>query len=84
MEAAGITVNKNTIPYDTNSPMITSGIRLGTPALTSRGMRETEMATIGEYIGDVLDDIQNEALQTEVRARVTTLAKQFPLYELRI
>jgi glycine hydroxymethyltransferase len=84
LEVAGITVNKNTIPHDTNSPMITSGIRLGTPALTTRGMRETEMATIGEYIGDVLDDIQNEAVQTEVRARVTTLAKQFPLYESRI
>jgi glycine hydroxymethyltransferase len=84
LEAAGITVNKNTIPYDTNSPMITSGIRLGTPALTTRGMRETEMAAIGEYIGDVLDDVQNQGLQTEVRARVTGLAKQFPLYESRL
>jgi glycine hydroxymethyltransferase len=84
LEAAGITVNKNTIPYDTNSPMITSGIRLGTPALTTRGMRETEMAAIGEYIGDVLDDVQNQGLQTEVRARVTALAKQFPLYESRV
>jgi glycine hydroxymethyltransferase len=84
LEAAGITVNKNTIPYDTNSPMITSGIRLGTPALTTRGMRETEMAAIGEYIGDVLDDVQNQGRQTEVRARVTALAKQFPLYESRV
>jgi glycine hydroxymethyltransferase len=84
LEAAGITVNKNTIPYDTNSPMITSGIRLGTPALTTRGMRESEMEAIGEFIGDVLDDIQNENLQTEVRARVNALAKQFPLYESRM
>jgi glycine hydroxymethyltransferase len=84
LEAAGITVNKNTIPYDTNSPMITSGIRLGTPALTTRGMRETEMEAIGEFIGDVFDDIQNENLQLEVRAKVNALAKQFPLYESRM
>jgi glycine hydroxymethyltransferase len=83
LEAAGMTVNKNTIPYDTNSPMVTSGIRIGTPALTTRGMKESEMSRIGSFISDVLDNVEDQSLQRTVRGKVETLVKQFPLYELR-
>jgi len=84
LESAGITVNKNTIPYDSNSPMVTSGIRLGSPALTSRGMKETEMTAIGNLICDVLDDIENENLQQQVRGKVLELTQRFPLYSSHI
>jgi len=84
LEAASITVNKNTIPFDTNPPMITSGIRLGTPALTSRGMKEAEMKAIGEFICDVLEDVQDQSRQNQIGLRVAELTKQFPLYETRI
>ena len=84
LEMAGMTVNKNTIPYDANTPMVTSGIRLGTPALTSRGMEEAEMKTIGDYICDVLDAIQDEGIQSAVKAKIAELTKQFPLYQSRI
>ena len=84
LENAGMTVNKNTIPYDVNSPMVTSGIRLGTPALTSRGMREEEMKTIASYICDVLDAIQDERIQAEVKSKVGELTKRFPLYQSRL
>jgi len=84
LEAASITVNKNTIPFDTNPPMITSGIRLGTPALTSRGMKEAEMKAIGEFICDVLEDVQDQSRQHQIGLRVAELTKQFPLYETRI
>lgn len=84
LESAGITVNKNTIPYDSNSPMVTSGIRIGSPALTSRGMKETEMTAIGNLICDVLDDIENENLQQRVRGKVLELVQRFPLYSSRI
>lgn len=84
LEMAGMTVNKNTIPYDTNSPMVTSGIRLGTPALTTRGMKESEMSLVGNFICDVLDDIQNQNLQAKVRAQISALTRQFPLYESRV
>ncbi len=83
LESAGITVNKNTIPYDTNTPMVTSGIRLGTPALTTRGMKENEMKTTGLLIADVLDDIQNEVLHSRVRERIADLVREFPLYVSR-
>jgi glycine hydroxymethyltransferase len=83
LEIAGMTVNKNTIPYDINTPMVTSGIRLGTPALTSRGMEESEMKAIGAYICDVLDAIQDEAVQAGVKARIAELTRQFPLYQAR-
>jgi glycine hydroxymethyltransferase len=84
LEAACITVNKNTIPFDANSPMVTSGIRLGTPALTSRGMKEAEMKAIGELISDILEDVENQDLQNRIRLRVAELTKQFPLYESMI
>jgi glycine hydroxymethyltransferase len=84
LEAASITVNKNTIPFDCNSPMVTSGIRLGTPALTSRGMKEAEMKAIGDFISDVLEDVQDQGLQHRISLKVADLTKQYPLYESRI
>jgi len=84
LENAGMTVNKNTIPFDVNPPVVTSGIRLGTPALTSRGMQQTEMEQIGNYLCDVLDAIQDEGVQAAVRQKVRELTTRFPLYGSRI
>ena len=78
---AGITVNKNTVPGETRSPFVTSGIRIGSPALTARGMKEAEFELIANKIADVLDDINNEELQKSVKAELETLAKQFVVYE---
>ena len=83
LEKAGITVNKNTIPFDTNSPMITSGVRLGTPALTTRGMTEAEMSIIGKLIGEVLDNIDRQEIIQKVHSRVVKLSSKFPLYQQR-
>ncbi len=80
LERAGITVNKNTIPFDTNPPMKPSGIRIGTPALTSRGMGATEMAAIGNWIAEVLEDVENETTIARVRKEVSALCERFPLY----
>jgi len=77
---AGITVNKNTIPNETKSPFITSGLRIGTPAVTSRGMKEAEMRRIGAWIARVLKDIHNEAVIREVHADVTLMAGRFTLH----
>ncbi|HEY0760699.1 MAG TPA: serine hydroxymethyltransferase [Acidisarcina sp.] len=77
---AGITVNKNAIPFDTNPPMKPSGIRIGTPALTTRGMREGEMRTIGKWIAEALNQRSDSAELKRIRARVLELAEQFPLY----
>ncbi|MCL1920436.1 MAG: serine hydroxymethyltransferase [Kiritimatiellaeota bacterium] len=77
LDAAGIICNKNTIPFDTNSPFVTSGIRIGTASVTTRGMKEAEMATIGNWIADILADITNTAKQETVCAEVATLTAQF-------
>ena len=77
---AGITVNKNAIPFDVNPPMKPSGIRVGTPALTTRGMREQEMRTIGRWIVEALDHRSDPAHLAKIRAQVLDLAEQFPLY----
>ena len=77
---AGITVNKNTIPNETKSPFVTSGLRVGTPAVTSRGMKEAEMRMIGNWIAKVVKDIHNEAMIKKVEAEVTAMASKFPLY----
>lgn len=78
--AAGITVNKNAIPYDTNPPLKPSGIRIGSPALTTRGMKEPEMRTIAGWIAEALEHRADEARLRAIRGRVGELAEQFPLY----
>ena len=77
---AGITVNKNTVPGETRSPFVTSGIRVGSPALTARGMKEKEFEIIANKICDVLDDIENTALQAQVKAELKELAQSFVIY----
>jgi glycine/serine hydroxymethyltransferase len=79
LDLAGITVNKNTIPFETRSPFQASGIRLGTPAVTTRGMAEAEMAAIADMISEVLLDIKNVDAIAKVRERVRELTGRFPL-----
>jgi glycine hydroxymethyltransferase len=81
LEAAAITVNKNTIPYDPNPPLVASGVRLGTAALTTRGMREAEMAQVGDFIAEILRAPDDAKVQEGVRAKVRTLCERFPLYD---
>ena len=81
LEEAGITTNKNMIPYDEKSPFITSGIRIGTPALTSRGMKDQEMILISELIDKVLSNIDNDNIIKEVNKEVVDLCESFKLYE---
>jgi glycine hydroxymethyltransferase len=80
LDAAGITVNKNAIPFDPNPPMVTSGLRIGTPAVTTRGMGEAEMKTIAGWIGEVLDAPEDVALQARIKEKVRKLTSAFPLY----
>lgn len=81
LDAAAITVNKNTIPFDTNSPMVASGIRVGTAAVTTRGMREAEMAAVARLICEVLAAPDDAGVQAGVRERVRLLCSRFPLYD---
>jgi glycine hydroxymethyltransferase len=73
-------VNKNTIPNETKSPFVTSGLRIGTPAVTSRGMKEAEMRQIGSWIATVVKDIHNEAVMKDIKTKVAAMAGSFPLY----
>jgi len=84
LDRAGITVNKNTIPFDTNSPMVASGIRVGTPALTTRGMKEADMAKVGLLISRALSAVENDTALDEVKRDVKRLCDQFPLYAARL
>ena len=81
---AGITVNKNTIPWDPEKPMTTSGVRVGTPALTTRGMGTREMAMVAALIGRVLDAPADEKVLGTVRGEVRELCAQFPMYQDRL
>ena len=85
LDRAGITCNKNAVPYDTQKPFITSGLRIGTPAVTTRGFKEKEMLKIGQLIGKVLKSIAKNpddlaSVEEEVKKEVITLCKEFPLY----
>jgi glycine hydroxymethyltransferase len=84
LDRAGITVNKNTIPFDTNSPMVASGIRVGTPALTTRGMKEREMEQVGRLMSRALAGIEDESVLASVRRDVQKLCDRFPLYAARL
>jgi glycine hydroxymethyltransferase len=75
-----ITINKNTVPFETRSPFVTSGIRLGTPAITTRGMKETDMVKIAELIDRALMNHDQESVINEIKQEVNTWMKQFPLY----
>lgn len=81
---ANITVNKNTVPGETRSPFITSGIRIGSPALTARGMKEREFTFIGTKIADILDDIANTALQEKIAKEIAEFSKDFVIYDRAI
>ena len=80
--SANITVNKNAVPNDPQSPFVTSGLRIGTPAMTTRGFKEEEAADLTGWICDVLDDINNTSIQSDVREKVIALCSRFPVYEL--
>jgi glycine hydroxymethyltransferase len=84
LDKAGLTVNKNAIPFDTRPPTVTSGIRLGTPALTTRGMREGEMRRVAALIAEVLADVEDAERQARVAAQVRDLCGAFPLYRERL
>ena len=84
LDAVHITVNKNTIPFDTNSPFVASGIRVGTPALTTRGMKETEMKQIGGLIASIVREPESENVKAKVKTDVAELTAKFPLYARRL
>lgn len=80
LDLAGITVNKNAVPFDDKSPLITSGVRIGTPAITTRGMREPQMSLIAEFIDRVITNRTRSEILTQVSNEVKTLCTSFPLY----
>jgi glycine hydroxymethyltransferase len=84
LDKAGITVNKNGIPFDTRSPFITSGIRIGTPAATTHGLKEQEMALVAGFIAEALANVGNEEKLAGIKGEVNALMRRFPLYAHRI
>ncbi|AKJ02522.1 glycine hydroxymethyltransferase [Archangium gephyra] len=81
---AGITVNKNMIPFDPEKPMVTSGVRIGTPAISSRGMKEAEMATVGAFVVEALDNASDDKRLANIRSRIEEFTRSFPLYASRL
>jgi glycine hydroxymethyltransferase len=79
LDKAGITVNKNTIPFDKNKPLIASGIRIGTPAVTTRGMKEKEMEEVAEYIVDALKHTEDDGFLAKIKEKVISLTDRFPM-----
>ncbi|MEW6409808.1 MAG: serine hydroxymethyltransferase, partial [Nitrospirota bacterium] len=79
LESAGITANKNTIPFDSQPPAITSGLRIGTPIVTTRGMKESQMKEIAMLISEVLDNHNRESVISDVRRKVSGLCEQYPI-----
>lgn len=84
LERSGITVNKNTIPFDTRSPSVTSGIRIGTPGVTTRGLKEQEMEEVGDYISELLNQPEDDKLIRNIKMKIRSLCKRFPLYSERL
>ena len=84
LDHAYITANKNAIPFDTNPPLNPSGMRFGSPAVTTRGFREAEMREVGQLIVRVLENVSSEEVQIEVRRRVAALTERFPLYAWKL
>lgn len=84
LERSGITVNKNTIPFDTRSPSVTSGIRIGTPAVTTRGLKEKEMEEVGNYISELLNQPEDDKLIGDIKIKIRSLCERFPLYSERL
>ena len=80
LDEVGITVNKNTIPFDTESPFITSGVRIGTPAVTTRGFKEEEMKEIASIIAMLLKNHEDESVKEEAKKRVAAITDRYPLY----
>jgi glycine hydroxymethyltransferase len=84
LDLASITTNKNTVPFDPQPPLVTSGIRIGTPAVTTRGMKEADMTQIAILIDRVIKNLENQQVIAEVKAEVEKLCHRFPLYQERI
>jgi glycine hydroxymethyltransferase len=84
LDRAGITVNKNSIPFDPLPPMKAGGIRLGSPSVTTRGMQEAEMQMIGDWVAEILLHVGDAAVEQRVRQQVANLAARFPIYESRL
>jgi glycine hydroxymethyltransferase len=84
LDKAGITANKNTVPFETRSPFITSGLRIGTPAITTRGMKEAEMIQVAKWIGEVLSNREDEAFLERMKSQVKELCSSFPFYGHRL
>src|SRR5512140_893627 len=84
LDKAGITVNKNTVPFETRSPFVTSGIRVGTPAATTHGLKEAEMKEVASFVAEVLGNVADEQVLAGVKAKVNELMKRFPLYAHRL
>jgi glycine hydroxymethyltransferase len=84
LDKAGITVNKNTVPFETRSPFVTSGFRIGTPAATTHGLKEAEMKDVAGLIAEVLANVNSDAKLAEIKGRVNTMMRRFPLYANRL